>query len=252
MPVQVYKNLQAPQVPRNQNLSQSNEDYPILNSSSSPVELQTNATIFQGFNDVSIPKQVANTGIWDWVNLNRTVDSGDVAQLDIGNYNVPKGNGTNLLGHIGYDEEEFFSESGEPSSAEPLFWANITPQWLQLASNLEGMKLEQCVNSSLCLPEKPKLVVGLKASTADIFVDNAAYRDFLFQTFGVSSADMESAAVVMTSLSNGFPVIVIRGLSDLAGKQQGDNAVRKFGSLAALNTAKAVLGFIENIPEHAY
>lgn len=59
------------------------------------------------------------------------------------------------------------------------------------------MKLEQCVNSSLCLPEKPKLVVGLKASTAYIFVDNAAYRDFLFQKFEVSSADMESSAVVM-------------------------------------------------------
>ena len=59
------------------------------------------------------------------------------------------------------------------------------------------MKLEQCVNSSLCLPEKPKLVVGLSASTANIFVDNAAYRDFLLQKFEVSSADMESAAVVM-------------------------------------------------------
>lgn len=47
-------------------------------------------------------------------------------------------------------------------------------------------------------------------------------------------------------------MIVIRGLSDLAGKQQGENAVRKFGSLAALNTAKAVLGFIDNLPGHAY
>ena len=61
------------------------------------------------------------------------------------------------------------------------------------------MELQQCVNSSHCLPKKPKLVVGLKGSTANIFVDNGAYRDFLFQTFQVSSADMESAAVVMAS-----------------------------------------------------
>ncbi|XVE68714.1 hypothetical protein DITRI_Ditri09bG0091400 [Diplodiscus trichospermus] len=202
--------------------------------------------------DVTIPKQVAHTGIWEWVNTDGTLDSADVAQLDIGSYNVPKGNRTNLLGHIGYSKEQFYSESGYPNIAESLLWAKISPKWLQLASSLKGLKLEQCVNSSLCLPQKPKLVVGLSASTANVFVDNAAYRDFLFQKFEVSSADMESAAVAMTSLSNGCPVIVIRGLSDLAGKQQGENAVKKFGSLAALNTAKAVLGFIDSLPGHSY
>ena len=61
------------------------------------------------------------------------------------------------------------------------------------------MELERCVNSSLCLPEEPKLVVGLNGATSNIFLDNAAYRDFLFQTFEVSSSDMESSAVVMAS-----------------------------------------------------
>ncbi|XP_017648529.1 bark storage protein A-like isoform X2 [Gossypium arboreum] len=198
--------------------------------------------------DVTIPNQIAHTGLWEWLNTNGTLDSADVAQLEIGDYNVPKGNGTNLLGHIGYMEEEYYSVAGEPNVAESLLWANISLQWLQLASNLEGMKLEQCVNSSLCLTEKPKLVVGLRASTSNIFLDNAAYRDFLFQKFGVSSADMESAGVAMTSLSNGYPVIVIRGLSDLAGNQEGDNVVSKFGGLAAVNSVKAVLGFIRNLP----
>lgn len=64
---------------------------------------------------------------------------------------------------------------------------------------VQGIKLQQCVNSSLCLQKKPKLVVGLRGSTSDIFVDNAAYRDFLFKTFNVSSSDMESSAVVMAS-----------------------------------------------------
>jgi hypothetical protein len=62
---------------------------------------------------------------------------------------------------------------------------------------LQGMELERCVNSSVCLSRKPKLVVGLRGSTANIFVDNAAYRDFLYQTYAVSSVDMESSAVVM-------------------------------------------------------
>uniref|UniRef100_A0A7N2LGT4 Nucleoside phosphorylase domain-containing protein n=2 Tax=Quercus lobata TaxID=97700 RepID=A0A7N2LGT4_QUELO len=107
------------------------------------------------------------------------------------------------------------------------------------------MELKQCVNSSLCLPRKPKLVVGLRGATSNTFVDNAAYRNFLVRTFGVSSTDMESSAVVMTTLSNGFPVIALRGLSDLAGKQSGENAYTKFGSLAAFNAAKAVVQFIK-------
>lgn len=61
------------------------------------------------------------------------------------------------------------------------------------------MKLEQCANATLCLEVQPTVVVGLKGTTSNIFLDNASYRDFLFQTFGVSSADMESTAVVMAS-----------------------------------------------------
>ncbi|GFS30138.1 phytol kinase 1 VTE5 [Actinidia rufa] len=137
-----------------------------------------NANNSMSIGDVSIPQQVAHTGIWDWL----------------------------------------------------------------------GMKLEQCVNSSLCLPQKPKLVVGLRGSTANIFVDNAAYREFLFNTFHVSSVDMESSAVVTTSLSNGFAVIVIRGLSDLAGGQPGKNSIDIFGPLAALNTAKVVIQFVKTLP----
>ncbi|XP_019066428.2 bark storage protein A-like [Solanum lycopersicum] len=112
---------------------------------------------------------------------------------------------------------------------------------------MKGINLDQCANSTLCLPEKPKLVVGLKGATSNFFIDNAAYTQFLFNTFGVTSLDMESSAVVMTCLSNGYPVIAIRGLSDLAGTQKGDNTIRLFGSLAALNTAKVVIGFVKSL-----
>ncbi|XP_061985437.1 bark storage protein A-like isoform X5 [Populus nigra] len=253
--------------------------------------------------DVTIPKQFAHTGLWNWLNPNGTMDPADVAYLEVGSYNVPEGDGVNLLGQIGYSTEQLFSVSREPNTAVSLWWMEVSQQWLQLARSLEvrhsnpapqfspsanftflkvtikeicwllfdasftisyrslfcsrlhlqfitlqGMELEKCVNSSLCLPEKPKLVVGLKGATSNIFLDNAAYRDFLFQTFEVSSSDMESSAVVMTCLSNGFPVIVIRGLSDLAGAESGDNAIHTFGSLAALNAAKAVLEFISKLP----
>ncbi|KAK9283071.1 hypothetical protein L1049_011300 [Liquidambar formosana] len=209
-----------------------------------------NANNSMSIGDVTIPSQVAHTGIWDWLKPNETLAPSHVAHLDFGNYNAPKGKEINQLGRIGYSHEQFFSESGEPNTARPLFWAQISQHWLQLAANLEAMELIQCVNSSLCLPQKPKLVVGLRASTANIFVDNAAYRDFLIRTFQISSVDMESAAVV-TSLSNGFPVIVIRGLSDLAGGQPGKNSIQVFGPLAALNAAKAVIQFIKSLPGNA-
>ncbi|EXC25442.1 Bark storage protein A [Morus notabilis] len=197
--------------------------------------------------DVTIPKEFVNTGIWDWLNPNGTVDTADIAGLDVKNYNSPKA-GDNLLGHIGFNFEQLYSNSGEPNTAQTLVWAQVNQDWLHVASKLEGIELQQCVNSSLCLQGKPKLVVGLKGSTSDIFVDNAAYRDFLFNTFKVSSTDMESSAVVMTSLSNGFPVIVIRGLSDIAGKQEGESAIGTFGSLAALNTANSVIQLLKELP----
>jgi hypothetical protein len=61
------------------------------------------------------------------------------------------------------------------------------------------VELERCANKTYCLPNTPKVVFGLKASTADVFLDNAAYRKFLFKKFGVSTVDEESAAVIMVN-----------------------------------------------------
>nr|GMC96137.1 bark storage protein A-like [Ipomoea batatas] len=204
-----------------------------------------NANNSLSIGDVSIPRQLAQTGVWDWLNPNSTVPASDAAVLEIERYNVPEG-GSNELGRIGYIAEE------DPSNAQRTIWFNTSKHWLRLASNLQGVKLERCVNSSVCLSQQPKLFVGLKGSTSNIFIDNAAYREFLFQTFGISSVDMESAAVVKasmnTSVSNGFPVIVIRGLSDLAGAQRGENVIGLFGPLAAINTANVVNQFVKSLP----
>lgn len=54
------------------------------------------------------------------------------------------------------------------------------------------------------MPETPKVVYGLRASTADIFLDNAAYRKYLFGKFNVSTVDEESSAVLMVGKSKGI------------------------------------------------
>lgn len=43
-------------------------------------------------------------------------------------------------------------------------------------------------------------------------------------------------------------MIVIRGLSDLAGGQPGQNSIDIFGPLAALNAAKTVVQFVKKLP----
>lgn len=43
------------------------------------------------------------------------------------------------------------------------------------------------------------MIYGLRGSTADIYLDNAAYREFLFKELNVSTVDEESAAVVTVS-----------------------------------------------------
>ncbi|KAI9157854.1 hypothetical protein LWI28_029080 [Acer negundo] len=126
--------------------------------------------------DVTIPQLFAHTALWDWLNPNATLDPSYVAHLDFKSYNVPKSwDGSNLLGRLGYNSEQFFSDSGTPNIAQPLLWAQVN------------------------------------------------------------------------KLSNGLPVIVIRGRSDIAGRQSGTNDIQIFGSLAARNAAEVVVQFIKKL-----
>ncbi|KAG5533103.1 hypothetical protein RHGRI_027363 [Rhododendron griersonianum] len=109
-----------------------------------------NANDSMSIGDVSIPEKVAHTGIWNWLKSNGSLGANDVAYLDIGSYNVPKKQGINLLGCIVYSSEEFFSESGMPNVAQPLLWAQISRNWLQLATGLEArLPTNSCIFISL-------------------------------------------------------------------------------------------------------
>jgi len=119
--------------------------------------------------------------------------------IHFGDYNVPLGSRTNLLSNVIFENEDFFSEESE---MKEVFWLEATTQWFHVASKLKDLSLEACINTTICLPEIPKEVVGLKASTTDIFVDNVAYREFLFNRFQVAYVDEESVAITMVYLLN--------------------------------------------------
>lgn len=84
-----------------------------------------------------------------------------------------------------------------------------------------------------------------RGSSANIFVDNAAYRNFLNSKFNVTPIDMESSAVALVCLQNKTPFIAFRALSDLAGGGSSlSNEASIFSTLAAQNAVLVVVKFI--------
>jgi adenosylhomocysteine nucleosidase len=81
------------------------------------------------------------------------------------------------------------------------------------------------------------------------FIDNAAFREYTFKTFGARVLDMESAAVAHVAYANNVPFIAVRSLSDLAGGGQGENEIEVFLGLAAGNSAAVVKALLRAIPE---
>lgn len=121
---------------------------------------------------------------------------------------------------------------------------------LDLFSFGQGMKLEGCINSTTCLPRDPIVTRVSRGRSASAFVDNGAYRKFLYSKFNVTPIDMESGAVALISLQQKTPFIAFRSLSDLAGGGSAlSNEATIFGTLAAQNSVSVVLKFISIVSE---
>ncbi|KAG5522029.1 hypothetical protein RHGRI_034291 [Rhododendron griersonianum] len=73
-----------------------------------------------------------------------------------------------------------------------------------LISSLQGLKLQGCLNSTTCLSKKPKVTTVLRGTSASIYLDNAAYRGFIYRKFNISPVDMESAAVALICLQQSY------------------------------------------------
>ena len=128
--------------------------------------------------------------------------------------------------------------------AEKRFWFEADPGMLAAAGKIGAIELKRCTTENACLTHAPRLVMGGNGVSGQAFVDNAAFRQYVFATFNAQVLDMESAAVAMVAYANGVPFIAFRSLSDLAGGGEGANELRTFFRLASDNSAAVVLRFL--------
>lgn len=203
--------------------------------------------------DVTIPRLWAHTGLWNWqrygdgpndeLALEATGDyTRRIGYLNFSDYDVIKEG--NFLNSVWYQPEEIFPANGVPEVRQHAFWVSVSKNYYSLSRNLEGLKLLQCINST-CLRRRAKVLRVEKGCSANTFVDNAGYRQFLRTKFDVTPIDMESAAVALVCRQEHVPFIAFRALSDLAGggsSQSNEAAV--FSSLAAQNAVDVVIEFI--------
>lgn len=143
------------------------------------------------------------------------------------------------------------SEVVRDGSAEPedRFWFPVDGRLLETARQVASeVTLEKCAGEGRCLSTQPKVLVGGNGVSGPAFVDNAAFREFTFDTFQAKVLDMESAATAHVAYSNGVPFIAFRSLSDLAGGGEGENEMGTFFALASENSAKVVQAFLAALP----
>ena len=134
---------------------------------------------------------------------------------------------------------------GQPAS--PRLWFPVDEALLETARSLEAWPLVDRTAEGRALSHPPRLHVGGAAVSASAFVDNLDYRHYLFQTFEARIADMESAAVAQVALANSVPFIAFRSASDLAGADEQANEMDVFMHLAAENSVRVVMAFLERL-----
>lgn len=86
-------------------------------------------------------------------------------------------------------------------------------------------------------------------ATGDAFMQEADRVDFVRGKFPeMIAAEMEAAAIAQVCYKYGTPFVVIRALSDIAGKES-NISFDKFLGTAAENAANIIMNMLEDIPE---
>ncbi|KAA8521812.1 hypothetical protein F0562_012485 [Nyssa sinensis] len=221
-----------------------------------------NANPSLNIGDVTIPRYWSHLALWNWQRYGDGPDdelalevNGDytreIGYIKFANFSSNVTNcdaHDNLLNNVWYQPEEVFPIDGTPEERQHAFWVPVDDHYFKISEKLESLKLEGCINSTTCLSTTPKVATVLRGASASIYLDNAAYRNFIYEKFKVSPVEMESAAVALICLQQRIPFIIFRALSDLAGGGSAEsNEAATFTSLAAMNSVTVVVEFIKHL-----
>ncbi len=91
------------------------------------------------------------------------------------------------------------------------------------------------------------VVIGGTGVTATVFLDNAAYRQWIFRVWQAKCTDMESTALAHVAFANRKPILIVRGLSDLAGGQHGKNPINQTEFSVSEIAARVLKGVLDQI-----
>ena len=135
--------------------------------------------------------------------------------------------------------------------AETRFWFPVDEVLLAAARRAASeVTLERCTADDRCLGRNPGIVTEGSGVSGGVFVDNAIFRAWVFETFGARLLDMESAAVAHVAYANQVPFVAVRSLADLAGGGDGANQMEIFLELAAGNAAAVVKAMLREMQDH--
>jgi len=85
--------------------------------------------------------------------------------------------------------------------------------------------------------EPRSVYIGGNAMSGPVFLDNRDFREFAFRTWKVRLHEMEGTAIAQVGYVDRIPVLIVRGISDLAGGQHGQNSEETNTRLASRNAA---------------
>jgi adenosylhomocysteine nucleosidase len=126
------------------------------------------------------------------------------------------------------------------------FWIPVDQEMLEVAAGIaDEIELIQTTAEGVRLEHEPRIITRGNGISNSFFVDDSAYREWLWETFEANAVDMETSAVARVAHANDVPYIAFRSLSDLAGGGPGANEIETFFQLAADNAATVVMAFLK-------
>jgi adenosylhomocysteine nucleosidase len=155
------------------------------------------------------------------------------------------------LGGFGmmYPQRVWATRTGGDAESEHLkLWFDADSALLQRVEALSGaITLERCTAAGDCVDHEPRVRVGGNGASGPTFVDDAEYREWVWEAFAPDAFDMETAAIGHVAYANGVPYLGVRSISDMAGANPNQNRVESFAPVAAANAAAVVRALLADL-----